>query len=157
MANPDVDVVIPLFESLERAYLSWLANAYGSAPFSVGDCPAIINIPGAAVPDWSIGSDDQAQEGYEARTYIILLLEAPSGSGISGEVITRVNPHYAAIRNLFTSHTVLGSPTSGILEVEWTGDSGLTLDIEVGGIKYTGTRATVKVTGRVRVPFAQGE
>lgn len=156
MAAPDPDIVIPLLETLLKT-MSGVIQAYGSAPFSIVDTPSVIVIVGAEQPLEDAGGDELAAEYYAKRRYSLIMCVAPSAVGLTGEVITRVNPFYGALRNLIMSHPRLGSAVSGVFHLDWLGDNGLQTQIEVGSDNYAGTIGSVQVTGRVRVPYAQGE
>jgi hypothetical protein len=156
MASADVDVVVPLLQALLLT-ATGVVDAYGNAPFTVTAYPVAIVYPGPADEDWeTAGGDGDAAEGYETRTYNIILAVAPSGVGTSGEVIARTNPFYAVLRNLFAAHPLLGG-ASYIFRSVYLGDSGLQLEMDIGGIKYAGTRCQIRVTSRVRVQYAKGE
>jgi len=142
------------FLATVEAEIAGVNRAYAAPPETVsGNGVVFVNLPGPAtlVPE---GSDDLATEVYETRQFYCNLLVAPTGTGLSGEIIARTMPFFSAVRDKFLSLSASGrSGQVNILGLVYMGDSGILQNMEYGGIQYTGIRFTVAVTGRVRASY----
>jgi hypothetical protein len=152
----DADQVLPNLAAIARK-IPGSRRAFDQAPLtlSANDMPCTVIVPGPGSVAWTEGSDEEAAEGIETRTYYCFLFVAPKGSGQEGEAFGACEPFLARSRNAYASHPDLAG--LGTTKVVFTGDSGIRDDLQYAGMFAYGIRSEVQVVGRIRVQYAEDE
>jgi len=131
--------------------------AYDKAPFSIGQTPAFVNLPGTDSIDMVIaGEDEEAIEVISTRIYNCNLYVIPNGEGGVGEAFGQCEPFFDLARAVFLAHPALNL-TNGIVEFRLLGDDGVKGNMIYGGQGYYGIPFRVQAITRTRNDFANYE
>lgn len=129
--------------------ITGVKRAYANGPKMLpsSDLPIFVNFTGPASTDFnSLGADD----GEEARTYIMRLYVAPTQQGISGEAEAACEPYFERVRDKFASRPGLGmtleidGPLAGIQMATFLGDNGVVV-MSYAGQEYIGIEFRILV------------
>lgn len=124
--------------------------SFENVPYTISaaDMPLFVNFIGPLTQATLMGSDEQAREFNEVRTYNMLFYHSPMGSGVEGEKMGLLTPFFPLIYNKFGAYPHLKN-LPGALDAKISGDSGMTV-VSFSGQNYYGVRFTLTVTSKVR-------
>ena len=135
--------------------ISGINRAYSLPPEKIADMPCIFFIPGAMTPEWTQpGEDEDAIEGFLNRAYNGILIVAPLGAGVTGEMIAKTIPFFDTLIEAYMSYPELKA-NGYITGVQYQADSGATGAININGVDYYGIRFTVVIQTRERINYAE--
>jgi len=131
--------------------------AYEQAPFSIGQTPSFVNLPGATSYDMNIGGEDEyGIEVIDTRLYTCTLYVIPQGEGGGGEAFGQCEPFFDLARAVFLAHPAL-KLTNGIVEFRLLGDDGARGNLAYAGQLYYGIPFRVQAISRTRSQYADNE
>ncbi len=155
------DILIKLAE-IERLILDPVSGsairAYEEVPYtvSVADMPLVINYAGPLSENRLMGSDEQAIEYNEYRTYDLVLYHSAYASGIEGEKYGLLAPYFRLFYETFGARPHLGG-VGDIVNAKLVRDTGAVGTVQFAGQNYYGIRFTLQVIGRARRQLAPSE
>jgi hypothetical protein len=124
--------------------------AFENVPYTISaaDMPLFVNYVGPLTQAVVAGSDEEARDFNEVRTYNMVFYHSPFGGGVEGEKMGLLTPFFPLIYAKFGAYPHLKN-LAGTLDSKLTGDSGMTL-VNFVGQQYFGARFTLQVTSKNR-------
>jgi hypothetical protein len=131
--------------STSRAIVS-----YENVPYTISaaDMPLFVNFVGPLTQAILAGSDEDAREFNEIRTFNMMFFHSPYGAGVEGEKMGLLTPYFPLIYAKFAQYPHL-KQLAGTLDSKLTGDTGMTV-LSFGGQQYYGVRFALQVTSKNR-------